>query len=111
MEVDSISGVYTVEIPKLSCQVEIVFNVPFSEYNRYNLTVANFGAHRIGWAIKSTNMRRLSVVPPAGVLDPKEKQMLIVTRENISYETEDTKNERIIFEWTNAPEGAANRAQ
>ncbi len=92
---------------KTEPHAKIVYNAPFTEKNRYHLTIANLGAHRMGWAIKTTNMKRLSVDPPAGVLDPKEQQMLFVTCEDFSYETEDTNNDRITFEWTNAPEGAA----
>ena len=88
---------------------KLVFNAPFSEKNRYNLTIANLGAHRIGWAIKTTNIKRLAVDPPAGVLDAKEEQMLFVSQDNFDYDTEDTNNDRVTFEWTNAPDGAAKQ--
>ncbi len=92
---------------KTEPHAKLVFNAPFAEKNRYHVTIANLGAHRIGWAIKTTNMKRLGVEPPAGVLDPKEQQMLFISQEPFSYETEDTNNDRITFEWTNAPDGAA----
>uniref|UniRef100_A0A8R1ILW1 MSP domain-containing protein n=1 Tax=Caenorhabditis japonica TaxID=281687 RepID=A0A8R1ILW1_CAEJA len=34
--------------------------------------VINSSARRIGYGIKTTNMKRLGVDPPRGVLDPKE---------------------------------------
>lgn len=48
-----------------------MFNAPFSEKLVYNVRLTNNGAHRIGWAIKTTNMKRLAVDPPCGVLDAK----------------------------------------
>ena len=87
----------------------IVFNAPFSEKNTYNVRVTNNGAHRIGWAIKTTNMARLNVNPPNGCLDAKEGQMLTISCEPLNYGTDDTNNDRITFEWTNAPEGAAKQ--
>uniref|UniRef100_A0A8R1EKZ8 Major sperm protein n=1 Tax=Caenorhabditis japonica TaxID=281687 RepID=A0A8R1EKZ8_CAEJA len=36
------------------------------------LNVINSSARRIGYGIKTTNMKRLGVDPPRGVLDPKE---------------------------------------
>ncbi len=86
---------------------KIVFNAPFSEKMVYYVRVQNNGAHRIGWAIKTTNMQRLNVDPPAGVLDPKEAQMLNISCEPFDFESENTSNDRISFEWTNSPEGAA----
>ncbi len=88
---------------------KLVFNAPFSEKNVYHCRVTNLGAHRIGWAIKTTNMRRLNVDPPAGLLDAKESQMMTVSCEPVDYENEDTNNDRVTFEWTNAPEGAAKQ--
>jgi len=76
---------------------KIVFNSPFDDKRTYHikaspypihssitiivatpilthlsrLQIFNSGGHRIGWAIKTTNARRLGVDPPCGVLDPK----------------------------------------
>jgi hypothetical protein len=50
---------------------KICFNAPFTEKNAYNMRLLNNGAHRIGWAIKTTNVSRLAVDPPCGVLDTK----------------------------------------
>jgi len=52
-------------------RLQLCFNAPFSEKNVYNVRLTNNGAHRIGWAIKTTNMKRLAVDPPCGVLDAK----------------------------------------
>ena len=62
------------KVPHLPPGVEhlqLVFNAPFSEKLVYNVRLTNNGAHRIGWAIKTTNMKRLAVDPPCGVLDAK----------------------------------------
>ena len=55
---------------------KVVYNAPFSEKNVYNIRLTNNGAHRIGWAIKTTNMRRLNVNPPCGCLDSKEGELV-----------------------------------
>src|SRR5688572_6779821 len=52
-------------------------------------------------------MKRLSVDPPCGVLDSKESILMAVSCEAFQYGSEDTNNDRITIEWTNAPEGAA----
>ena len=88
---------------------KLVYNAPFSEKNAYNIRLVNNGAHRIGWAIKTTNMQRLNVNPPCGCLDEKEKVMLTITCEPFDFGASDTNNDRISFEWTNAPEGAAKQ--
>ena len=50
---------------------KIVFNAPFSEKNVYHVRLTNNGAHRIGWAIKTTNMRRIVVDPRAACSTPR----------------------------------------
>ncbi|GMT20308.1 hypothetical protein PFISCL1PPCAC_11605, partial [Pristionchus fissidentatus] len=50
----------------------------------------------IGWAFKTTNMKRLGVDPGSGVLDPKTGGT-------------DTNNDRVTIEWTNTPDGAAKQ--
>ncbi|KAJ1368792.1 hypothetical protein KIN20_030117 [Parelaphostrongylus tenuis] len=64
---------------------------------------------RIGWAIKTTNMKRLGVDPACGVLDPKEATLMAVSCDTFDYEREDTNNDRITVEWCNTPEGAAKQ--
>jgi len=106
---------------------KIVFNAPFTEKNVYSVRLTNNGAHRIGWAIKTTNMKRIAVDPPCGVLDAKvrsptvtpppptptftlqEGVMLSIACEAFDFGAENTNNDRISFEWTNAPEGAAKQ--
>ena len=88
---------------------KVVYNAPFSEKNVYNVRLTNNGAHRIGWAIKTTNMQRLNVTPPCGCLDAKEGVMLTIACEPFDFGAADTNNDRISFEWTNAPEGAAKQ--
>ena len=88
---------------------KLVYNAPFSDKHTYHVAVQNDGSQRIGWAIKTTNMQRLQVDPPAGVLDPKESVLLAVSCEPFDFASADTNNDRITVEWTNAPEGAAKQ--
>ncbi|CAI5441849.1 unnamed protein product [Caenorhabditis angaria] len=71
--------------------------------------VINSSARRIGYGIKTTNMKRLGVDPPCGVLDPKEAVLLAVSCDAFAYGQEDTNNDRITVEWTNTPDGAAKQ--
>ena len=107
---------------------KIVFNAPYDDKRTYHIKVShsystpcslyliyspvhiqiiNTGGRRIGWAIKTTNARRLGVDPPCGVLDPKESVLMAVSCDSFDVASEDTNNDRITIEWTNTPEGAA----
>ena len=88
---------------------KIVFNAPYDDKHTYHIKVINDGGRRIGFAIKTTNMRRLNVDPPAGVLDPKEAVLLAVSCDAFDIASEDTNNDRITVEWTNSPDGAAKQ--
>jgi hypothetical protein len=88
---------------------KIVFNAPYDDKRTYHIKVVNDGGRRIGYAIKTTNMRRLNVDPPAGVLDPKEAVLLAVSCDSFDIASEDSNNDRITVEWTNAPDGAAKQ--
>ena len=70
---------------KTEPNAKVVYNAPFSEKNVYNIRIINNGAHRIGWAIKTTNMKRLAVDPPCGCLDAKEAQMLTIACEPFNF--------------------------
>ncbi|KAF8363199.1 hypothetical protein PRIPAC_90122 [Pristionchus pacificus] len=52
--------------------------------------VTNNSARRIGWAFKTTNMKRLGVDPAAGVLDPKENALIAVSCDAFAYGQETT---------------------
>uniref|UniRef100_A0A7E4W924 MSP domain-containing protein n=1 Tax=Panagrellus redivivus TaxID=6233 RepID=A0A7E4W924_PANRE len=58
---------------------KIVFNAPYDDKHTYHIKITNAGGRRIGWAIKTTNMKRLGVDPPCGVLDPKENVLMAVS--------------------------------
>ena len=73
------------------------------------MQIFNSGGHRIGWAIKTTNPKRLGVDPPCGVLDQKEGVHLAVSCDTLDPATDETSNDRITVEWTNTPEGAAKQ--
>uniref|UniRef100_A0AC34GF89 MSP domain-containing protein n=1 Tax=Panagrolaimus sp. ES5 TaxID=591445 RepID=A0AC34GF89_9BILA len=45
---------------------KVVFNAPYDDKHTYHIKIINSGGHRIGWAIKTTNMKRLGVDPPCG---------------------------------------------
>uniref|UniRef100_A0A8R1EFJ5 Major sperm protein n=3 Tax=Caenorhabditis japonica TaxID=281687 RepID=A0A8R1EFJ5_CAEJA len=71
--------------------------------------VINSSAIRIGYGIKTTNMKRLGFDPPCGVLDPNEAVLLAVSCVAFAYGQEDTNNDRITIEWTNTADGAAKQ--
>ncbi|KAK0413031.1 hypothetical protein QR680_006555 [Steinernema hermaphroditum] len=87
---------------------KIVFNAPYDD-NTYHIRITNAGERRIGWAIKTTNIKRLGVDPACGVLDPKENVLVAVSCDCFVYGREDTNNDRITIEWTNTPDGAAKQ--
>ncbi|KAK6101069.1 major sperm protein 2, putative cytoskeletal MSP [Brugia malayi] len=88
---------------------KIVFNAPYDDKHTYHIKITNAGGRRIGWAIKTTNMRRLGVDPPCGVLDPKENVLMAVSCDTFDAAREDINNDRITIEWTNTPDGAAKQ--
>ncbi|KHJ87795.1 MSP domain protein [Oesophagostomum dentatum] len=59
---------------------KIVFNAPYDDKHTYHIKITKVSGRRIGWAIKTTNMRRLGVDPACGVLDPKETSYGCVLR-------------------------------
>ncbi|KAH7729033.1 major sperm protein [Aphelenchoides avenae] len=88
---------------------KIVFNAPYDDKHTYHIKIINDGGRRIGWAIKTTNMKRLGVDPACGVLDPKEAVLMAVSCDSFNFGAEDTNNDRITIEWTNTPDGAAKQ--
>ncbi|KAJ1349541.1 hypothetical protein KIN20_005130 [Parelaphostrongylus tenuis] len=58
---------------------KIVFNAPYDDKHTYHIKIINASGRRIGWAIKTTNMKRLGVDPACGVLDPKEATLMAVS--------------------------------
>uniref|UniRef100_A0AC34FRU0 Major sperm protein n=2 Tax=Panagrolaimus sp. ES5 TaxID=591445 RepID=A0AC34FRU0_9BILA len=88
---------------------KVVFNAPYDDKHTYHIKIINSGGRRIGWAIKTTNMKRLGVDPPCGVLDPKEAVLMAVSCDSFQFGQEDTNNDRITIEWTNTPDGAAKQ--
>uniref|UniRef100_A0AC35FWU0 MSP domain-containing protein n=1 Tax=Panagrolaimus sp. PS1159 TaxID=55785 RepID=A0AC35FWU0_9BILA len=69
--------------------------------------IINADGRRNGWAIETTNMKRLDVDPPCGVLDPKDAVLMAGSCDSFQFGQEDTNNDRITIEWTNIPDGAA----
>ena len=64
---------------------KVVFNAPYDDKHTYHIKVINSSARRIGWAFKTTNMKRLGVDPPCGVLDPKEAVLVAVSCDAFQY--------------------------
>ncbi|CAP21806.1 Protein CBG00337 [Caenorhabditis briggsae] len=64
---------------------KIVFNAPYDDKHTYHIKVINSSARRIGYGIKTTNMKRLGVDPPCGVLDPKKAVLLAVSCDAFAY--------------------------
>ncbi|VDL77945.1 unnamed protein product [Nippostrongylus brasiliensis] len=88
---------------------KIVFNAPYDDKHTYHIKIINASGRRIGWVIKTTNMKRLGVDPACGVLDPKEATLMAVSCDVFDYGREDTNNDRITVEWCNTPDGAAKQ--
>uniref|UniRef100_A0A1I8EHC4 Major sperm protein n=1 Tax=Wuchereria bancrofti TaxID=6293 RepID=A0A1I8EHC4_WUCBA len=84
---------------------KIVFNAPYDDKHTYHIKVIHINTQ----AIKTTNMRRLGVDPPCGVLDPKENVLMAVSCDTFDAAREDINNDRITIEWTNTPDGAAKQ--
>ncbi|CAI2332708.1 unnamed protein product [Caenorhabditis sp. 36 PRJEB53466] len=76
---------------------KIVFNAPYDDKHTYHIKVINSSARRIGYGIKTTNMKRLGAV------------LLAVSCDAFAFGQEDTNNDRITIEWTNTPDGAAKQ--
>ncbi|KAK0405118.1 hypothetical protein QR680_017804 [Steinernema hermaphroditum] len=85
---------------------KIVFNAPNDIRRTVPIRITNSGERRIAWSIKSTNVNRLGVDPPCGVLDPEENMLIAVMCDSFAYGQEDTNNDRIVIEWTNTPDDA-----
>ncbi|KHJ92967.1 hypothetical protein OESDEN_07132 [Oesophagostomum dentatum] len=50
---------------------KIVFNASYDDKHTYHIKIANASACRMGWAIKTTSLRRLGIDRTCCVLDPK----------------------------------------
>ncbi|KAJ1356609.1 Major sperm protein 10/36/56/76 [Parelaphostrongylus tenuis] len=57
---------------------KIVFSAPYGDKHTYHIKIINASGRSIGWAIKTTNMKRLGVDPACGVLDPKEATLTLM---------------------------------
>nr|CAD2167319.1 unnamed protein product [Meloidogyne enterolobii] len=81
--------------------VKVIFNAPFDDKHTYYMKIINSGGHRIGFAFKTTNPRRLNMDPPNGVLDPKEAINIAISCDAFDPAAEATNNDRVTVEWTN----------
>uniref|UniRef100_A0A914QFT3 Uncharacterized protein n=1 Tax=Panagrolaimus davidi TaxID=227884 RepID=A0A914QFT3_9BILA len=69
--------------------------------------IINSGGRRIGWAIKTTNMKRLNGY--RNVVDLNEAFLMDDSCDSFLYGQDDTNNDRSIIEWTNTPDDAAEQ--
>nr|DAZ85801.1 TPA_exp: major sperm protein 124-3 [Enoplus brevis] len=90
---------------------KLIFGAPFDAPVTVSLRATNAGGKKIGWAIKTTNMRRFSVEPGMGTMEPKAHVNLSVTCNPFDIGNEDISNDRITIEWTDTPAGAGNKFQ
>ncbi|CAL2032415.1 unnamed protein product [Caenorhabditis brenneri] len=58
---------------------KITFTTPFDEKKFQYVTLINSSARQLGYALKTTDMKRIGVDPPCGVLDPKKAVLLAVS--------------------------------
>ncbi|KAL3109503.1 hypothetical protein niasHT_016126 [Heterodera trifolii] len=86
---------------------KIVFNAPFDIKGNCYMRVINPGTKRIGYAFKTTKPKRINVSPSTGVLGPKEFVNVAIFCGAFDPGSEDTKSDRVIVQWTNAPDPAA----
>lgn len=59
--------------------------------------------------MKTTNVKRLSVDPPCGILEAKETIIMAVSCDPFNAATENLTNDRITIEWANAPEDGSKK--
>ncbi|RCN46240.1 MSP domain protein [Ancylostoma caninum] len=64
---------------------KIVFNAPYNDKLTYHIKITNASGRRIGWATKTTNMRRLGVDLGCGVLDRKEFTLMAISCDVFDY--------------------------
>ncbi|CAL2032421.1 unnamed protein product [Caenorhabditis brenneri] len=88
---------------------KITFTTPFDEKKFQYVTLINSSARQLGYALKTTDMKRIGVDPPCGVLDPKKAVLLAVSCDAFAHGQEDKNNDRITVEWTNTPDGIAKQ--
>ena len=86
---------------------KIVFNAPFSESHVYNIRLKNNGAHRIGFALQTTNPNRLEVRPSGGALGANGIQICTLTRKAFFYCPNCCGDDKLVILWINAPIDAA----
>ncbi|VDP03087.1 unnamed protein product [Soboliphyme baturini] len=81
----------------------LYFNGPFNDSKNVPLRITNKGMGRIVWAMKCTNLKRLTIYPPVGVLDPKESVSLSIGCDPFDSQLGITERDTITVEWTAAP--------
>ena len=96
---------------KAQPESKLIFGAPLDAPVTISLRATNSGGKKIGWAIRTTNMRRFSVEPGMGTMEPKGQVNLSVTCNPFDTDNEDISNDRITIEWTDTPAGAGDGLQ
>lgn len=96
-----------IQIKFITFYSKLIFLTNF-KFNKI-VQIENTGSSSIGWAIKTTNPKRLYVDPPCGVLDSKKDYLMAISCEPYDFINENTKNDRITIEWANAPKNGGNK--
>ncbi len=89
---------------------KVIFNAPFVSQQNMNVRLTNCGETAIGWMFKCTDVRRFTVTPTCGALDPDEQAILEVICEPFDYQRNLlrlTCEDRMTIEWTDAPSNSA----
>ncbi|PIO62303.1 hypothetical protein TELCIR_16146 [Teladorsagia circumcincta] len=89
---------YVKELCLLQSLAKIVLTAPYNVKHTYHIKIINASGRRIGWVIKTINMKRLTVDPACGVLDLKEATPMAVSCDTFGYGSGDTTSDRITFE-------------
>uniref|UniRef100_A0A8R1DIR9 Major sperm protein n=1 Tax=Caenorhabditis japonica TaxID=281687 RepID=A0A8R1DIR9_CAEJA len=81
----------------------------YAPNHTYDVKLVNSSLRRIGYGINAPNMTRRGMVPSCGVLAPRQSVRFAVSCDAFSYGRDDTNNDRITIEWTNAVDGAGKQ--
>uniref|UniRef100_A0A7E4UYR4 Major sperm protein n=1 Tax=Panagrellus redivivus TaxID=6233 RepID=A0A7E4UYR4_PANRE len=87
-------------VPKSS----LVFNAPYDDKQLGRLKIMNTSGRAIGFAIKATNTKRLTITPDHGILQPKDSITIAVGCEAFRV-GKDVRPDLLIVEWVSVPDG------
>uniref|UniRef100_A0A5S6QJB2 Major sperm protein n=1 Tax=Trichuris muris TaxID=70415 RepID=A0A5S6QJB2_TRIMR len=103
------SGIEVVGEIHLEPQEKMCFNAPFVDTKMQTVAISNMTSKRIGWRAKSSNTTRVTVDPPFGLLEPRQKRLISVTCAPFDAEKESLEDDRITIEYTEVLNPKASR--